>query len=107
MFRERLFDLLLFLFCYFVEYKRCYDDHTDNYEYTDHTGYHITKVVYKIHRIEINDHYTFSFRLSKEVEYQTAGDYRSDLSRYVNTDSGHQQEVLVVSFKSELVYYTT
>lgn len=63
-----------------VQQESCGDYNADHGEDPYHTGSHIAEVAYKIHRIEFDYHYAFSFRSSKEVEYQTACDDRGYLS---------------------------
>lgn len=61
----------------------------DYYPYYNKNAYHsdreVTDICYKINRIKIH----YDLPLHKEIEYQSARDYRGYLTRYINADGLH------------------
>ena len=70
------------LLSYLVQYH-CHDyyDRHDG-EYAEHTPPHVLQVIYKIHWIYIH----ICHSLHKEIEYQTAGNDRGNLTGNIDAD---------------------
>ena len=83
------------------------NDYADNDKYCNHTRKHIFKIVNKGHGVKVAENafsqieivkHNFYPLLHKEAKDKTACDNRRDLTRNVNTDRLHKQEVLRVFF---------